>query len=94
MSHSHRKLTRTWRKHSIRYDPASPSGDCSMVAITYHGIPIHWDEPSNETEAYLIGERATANIEAFQSRYGRMPIGVTEALAAMLHGAEAEACHS
>ncbi len=68
-----------------------PTCDCD--GPHYAGIKIHWDRCAtqypNEPKVYAISNEAASNIEAFQAKHGRMPRGVAETLAAMLHGAEA-----
>lgn len=67
---------------------------CDCDGPHYCGIKIHWDQCAtnhpNEPKTYLISQRAADNVEAFRQKYGRMPYANEEAIAAMLHGADAE----
>lgn len=64
----------------------------SNEPFTYCGIPIQMDSTIGDAEpkSYLISDQAAANIERFRLKYGRMPHGVVETMAAMLHGDQAE----
>lgn len=70
---------------------------CTCNGASFMGTPIHWDdcptlgEPSG---VVAISPEAAGNIQAFERKYGREPRGAVETMAAMLHGAKAEAGNS
>ena len=63
----------------------------SNQKITYCGIDLVHDDAFDDTpQTYLISNTAAKNIEAFTAKHGRMPCGVVETMAAMLHGADTD----
>lgn len=71
-----------------------PDPVCDCGGFSLGGIHGHWDNCATQypdrPRAYLISQQAADNVLAFEGRHGRKPKGVTETLAAMLHGAETD----